>query len=311
MEAYVLHVLAVAGIYAVVALAYDLQLGYAGLLNFGINVPFAVGAYVVAVGNVRLGVDPAWLIGIAPVLGGCVMFAVAIPIVRRRIREWYLAVFTLAAGELVYRLLISVPEVTGGDSGISGIAPLRIGTVAVRGEGTYAVITWALAGLTFLAFRSLVRSRHGRALLALRHDPIAAASAGINVERYIVSVAVIGGIVVGLAGALDATYQRFVVPADFGSVMVINVLLMYYFGGPRTLWGPVLLGVPLIQLLPEVTGAFEDYRPIAQGILFIVIIVFMPAGLAPFLRNAVRAALGRLRDSAPRWAVNTGSGPRA
>jgi branched-chain amino acid transport system permease protein len=126
--------------------------------------------------------------------------------------------------------------------------------------------------------RAVVRSPFGRTLVAIHSDEIAARAFGVDTARYKTRVFVLASVFASMAGSLFTHYMRFLAPDDFGVLTSINILVMLFLGGIGTIYGPIL-GAFFMKLLPELTYQIHDYELLLNGLILIVVLVFMPKGL--------------------------------
>jgi branched-chain amino acid transport system permease protein len=191
---------------------------------------------------------------------------------------------TIGFGEIVRLLLLNGGELTGGPDGIVSIPELEIGPVAFDTNRTYFyVILLSVAALLAVKVR-LVDSRVGRAFVAIRESPRAAAACGIDVQRYKVLAFAIGAFYAGVGGALYAHLIRFVSPETFSLEQSVSFLTMVLLGGAGTLLGPVL-GTLIVIFLFEYLQAFGQAQMAVYGLVIIGVLFFMPRGLTGLLRE--------------------------
>jgi branched-chain amino acid transport system permease protein len=189
---------------------------------------------------------------------------------------------TLAFGEVVRIILLNAENLTGGALGLNGIPQLT-------GSSHVAV---ALAATLYVTLRC-ARSHIGRVTMAISQDETATEVMGLNVRAYKLLAFVLGAALAGLAGGLNAHFTFFISPNEYGFERGVEILAMGVLGGTGSPWGAVIGGV-LITLLPELLRGLGHYRPMINGVILIVIILYSPKGiwdLTRFLcRRAPRAA---------------------
>jgi branched-chain amino acid transport system permease protein len=191
-----------------------------------------------------------------------------------RLSGVYLAMATLAFGEVVRLLILNAEDTTGGALGLNGIPQLT---------GWFDVaLAVALALYVLLA---LARSRIGRTMKAICQDETATELMGLNVRAYKLFVFVLGGALAGLAGALNAHFTFFISPNEYGFERAVEILAMGVLGGTGSPWGAVIGGM-LITLLPELLRGLGHYRPLINGVVLILIILYSPRGIWDLLRPA-------------------------
>lgn len=293
---YALHLAIMAMIYASLALSLNLLLGYAGQLSLGHAAFFGLGAYAAALADLRLGA-PMWagLAGAAALAAGA---GLAIGRLAFRLRGAYFVILTVSFAEVVRLVALNWMDVTQGPLGLPGITPFATKTTAY-------LAALALAATSLLACRRVVRSRIGRALVALReHEPLAS-SIGIDVYGSLVLASVLSAVIAGLAGGLYAHYVAFVSPEVFLFAYTITMVIMVVAGGQGTLAGPIL-GAVVFTVLPEWLRAAQEYRLIVYALLLVLVVVFMPRGIVPTVAVWWRRLVPRTAALAPRAACGGG-----
>ncbi len=276
---YIYRVLVLCSINVMLALSLNLVNGITGQFSIGHAGFMAVGAYASAaytVYAVPLMFGPqyasnAWLTSaafvIAILVGGLVSaaagFLVGLP--SMRLRGDYLAIVTLGFGEIIRVAILNIDAV-GGARGFADV-PTRTN------------LAWVLGGawLTFAVIRNLMRSYHGRALLAIREDEIAAEALGVPTTRYKVTAFVIGAFFAGMAGALFSHYT-YLHTNSFTFMKSIEVVIMVVLGGMGSLTGSIL-GAILLTALPELLRFVSDYRLVIYSLLLIVLMIARPQGI--------------------------------
>ena len=287
---YHLHTLIMAGIFAVLALSLNVLLGYTGQLSLGHAAFFGIGAYASGLLTVKLEWSP-WiglLVAVAlPGLAGWGIGRLAL-----KIRGAYFVLLTISFAGVVSLVSVNWMELTNGPLGLPGVPPLEIAlpglpALSLRTKSAYYYVVLAAVALCYLVCLGLVRSRVGRALVALRENEPLAESVGINVTHYLVLATVVSAAMAGLGGGLYAHYTRFVSPEVFLFTYTVTMVIMVVAGGKGTLTGPVV-GAVLFTALPEVLRAATSWQwqMLLYGILLVVVLFFMPQGIVPSLRAA-------------------------
>jgi branched-chain amino acid transport system permease protein len=174
---------------------------------------------------------------------------------------------TLAFGEVVRIAILNTEDLTGGALGLNGIPQLT----------SWFSVAVAVGGALYVLLRA-AQSRLGRTMAAIRQDEVATEVIGINVRGYKLFAFVSGAALAGLAGGLNAHFTFFISPNEYGFDRGVEILAMGVLGGPGSPWGAVLGGV-LITLLPELLRGLGDYRPLINGIILILIMLYSPRGL--------------------------------
>jgi branched-chain amino acid transport system permease protein len=296
---YLVFFLAQASIFAIVCLGLNLQWGYTGLFNIGVAGFFLVGAYTFAIlcGPEYLmhlgGFDLPFLVGLvgALVASGIVAFVVGIPTLR--LREDYLAIVTIGIATTLQLVALNAQELTGGSQGAASIPrplPGLFDTVIGRNLLMLALVL-VVMGLVYAGLEAMVRSPWGRVLKAIREDETAASSLGKNAFGYRLQAFVIGSSIMGLGGALYASFIGFVSPQDFQPILTFQIWTMLIVGGSGNNKGAVLgalvmwavwtlSGSIAQQVLPaslQVKGGAAQV--ILIGLVLMVTLVFRPRGL--------------------------------
>lgn len=284
--------LVIAGVFVVAVLGLDLLMGYAGQVSLGHAAFMAIGGYATAILVIRTHLEP--LLATAVGLAITLVVALVVSAITARLRGVYMALATLAIGLLVDSLLIGLPDLTGGPSGLTGIPPFSVLGVAIDSNlGNYYLV-WGVVGVVAFILANLTRSDFGRALQAIRADPIAAASLGIPVARYKTLAFLLSAACASLAGSLYAFDFRYLAPELVSTPRSLEMVTMLVLGGQGTLVGPVL-GAVLITVLPSVVQPLAAYKTLVEGAVLVTVLLYLPGGLAGLV-----ATLTRLRPPALR-----------
>jgi branched-chain amino acid transport system permease protein len=289
---YHLHTLIMAGIFAVLALSLNLLLGYTGQLSLGHAAFFGIGAYATALLTVKLEWSP-WLGLLAatalPAAAGFVIGRLAL-----KLRGAYFVLLTISFAGVVSLVSVNWTELTNGPPGLPGVPPVEIAlpglpALSLRAKSAYYYLVLAAVALAYLLCLGLVRSRIGRALVALRENETLAESVGIDGTHYLVLAAVVSAGMAGFGGGLYAHYTRYVSPEVFLFSYTVTMVIMVVAGGKGTLVGPVV-GAVIFTVLPEALRAATSWQwqMLAYGVLLMAVLFFMPRGIVP-----AREARGR------------------
>jgi len=268
------------GVHALLALSIWLTLS-CGLLSMANAAFMGIGAYVAALLTLHFDVPFAFALLAAGIVPALIALVIAVPVLR--LSGVYLAMATLAFGEVV-RIVILNLDITGGPEGLNGI-PLKT-------AGWHIVL---LLAVTIYSLFRLKRSRVGRAFEAIREDEIAARLMGIDVDRHKLFAFTLGAVIAGIAGGLNAHFTFFISPREYGFENAVDILTMAVLGGTGTLIGP-MLGSSILTLLPELLRFLNDYRGAVNGIILILVVLFLPRGLWDPQR--FKAGFGRRPDTA-------------
>ena len=250
--------------------------GFCGQVTVGHIGLYAIGAYTSAVLSVNFGM-PFWIsLPIAVVVTLLAGIVVAIP--SFRLEGAYLALVTLGLGESV-RIFISVTEYLGATNGFSGIPSPRIGDFRfdTYQRYYYLVMPVMLLGV-FFSFQ-ILRSRLGRAFMAVREDPVAAAAAGVNVRRHKMAAFMISAVYAGFAGGLYAhMLPGYLNPRNFTIIEMITLLLMVVLGGLGHIWGGII-GAIVVTIVYDITKDYYHYSLLLFGTVIVLTVMFMPRGI--------------------------------
>jgi len=269
------------GIFVMLAVSFNLIIGFAGLMSIAHPIFFALGAYGSGLLVRDLGLPiPISLAGGMAIAG---LASIALSLPSLRVSGDYLVIASIGF-QLGLLQIIKNVEFTGGPGGFSNIAPL----FAAHGPGALlgaAAIAWACALASVLLVRWLVGGAYGRAITAMRDDEEAFAGLGRQAVQIKVTLFAIACAIAGLAGGLYAHNYQFVAPEQFDIVASATILTMVVVGGVRTIWGPVC-GAILLQLLPQIIHFLELPSSITgplQGLIFTgLVLTFLfvrPSGL--------------------------------
>jgi branched-chain amino acid transport system permease protein len=297
----------VAGIFTIFALGLQVQFGFAGLLNFGHVAFMAVGAYTMAILVVKAG-WPMWAAALAAIgLAMAVGVLIGLPTVR--LRADFLAIATIAFGEIVRLIALNESELTGGPQGTinlegAGTAAsfneewrsfentvrewLELGFGEVSRNQTMLVIIWTVVLLLILLLQFLVHSPWGRVLKSIREDEDAASALGKNVFAYKLQALALGAALGALAGLFFAFQFSFFSPQDFDPLTTFFAWIIVILGGTGRNWavpvGALLFGVIFAGTrfadIPFFDSADQAFlRLILIGLILIALMAFRPQGL--------------------------------
>ncbi|PLP59388.1 branched-chain amino acid ABC transporter permease [Mesorhizobium loti] len=285
---YVLHLLIVAQLYAVLALALNFQLGSANIPNFATGASYGIGAYVSALLAINFGLS-FWLTLPAAAIAAT-LFGFLIGIPSMRTRDTYLALVTIAFGVVVQQLLNNF-DWTGGPNGLVGIPapslfghsfadPLVVFGWKLPSQANFYYLSALLVVVAIITAHRLHSSRIGLAWNALRADEIAARAQGINVAWFKVLAFAVDAFLAAFAGTIYAFYVSYISPDNFTFLVSVTIMTMVIVGGMDNIFG-VIVGAFLLTILPEKLRAFSDYRLLFFGIVIIGFLMIRPQGLFP------------------------------
>lgn len=279
-DSYWITVLIYVGIYGLIVVGYDLVLGYCSQVSLGHNGLFAIGAYTSAVATVWMGWSPVAGVFSGVGLTSLVAWLVGIPTLR--LKGYYLAIATLGFGFIVESLIRA--EYFGGSSGITHIPAFSLFGYAFDTDLRFYYLVWCVVIAAVVVCLIIGETALGRNMKAIHTDEDAAACMGINVARLKISTFVFSAGLAALAGSLYAHYSALVSPGSFGMMLSVKLLLMLYLGGAATVYGGVI-GAFVLFAIPEVLGHMESLELAIEGLIFILILVFLPGGIVGALHS--------------------------
>lgn len=263
-------------------------MGFCGQISLSHGAFYGLGAYTSGILSAKLAVEPWIGVPLGMLVAG--LSAVVIGLPALRLRGHYLAMATLGFNAIIFVLFNELVGLTGGPNGLLGVGPFSLAGNALFSLDSMYWVVWAAAGLVMLAILNLIRSRVGRALRALAASEIGADALGVNVFRYKLVVFVLTAAMAGLAGGLYVHYNQFASPETFGFFTSVMLVVMVALGGWGRYWGP-LFGAAIFTVVPELLRAFGDLELFLFGLSMILVMLFMPGGVA----GGLAALAGRVK----------------
>ena len=275
---YYLHLSVLALVWVIAAQGQNLIQGYTGYVSIVQAGFMGIGAYSTTLLGLHYSL-PVWLtILLAPVITA--LFALFAGYPSLRVKGHYFAIVTLAFNLVIFIVLMNYADLTGGEAGISGIPKpgSKDGWLNFANREVYyyfvLIIAVIMTGLAAL----IVRSRIGKALLAIRQNETLVGAIGIAAWKYKLVAFVAAAMYAGLAGALYAHYQSFINPDVFGLAQSLDAILAVIIGGSGTILGPVV-GAFVVVFLPEYLRFADSFRLILYGLVLVLATIFMPRGI--------------------------------
>jgi branched-chain amino acid transport system permease protein len=294
-DPYVMRIVTMTCIFAIYAASWDLLAGYTGQVNFGHALFFGAGAYTSALLSLKLGITPwatIWAGGAVAMLFGFLVGYLCL-----RLRGSYLSLATLAFPLIALGLLFAFPDFSGGELGVSGLRRLM-----VTPTSNYYITAVSMLVIVF-GLWALADSRFGIVLHAIRDDEVAARASGINTLRYKMLVFAISAAAAGFAGALFAHYLRVAGPSSLEVALSFQVVIWGIFGGVATIYGPVA-AVFILYPMTEWLGSFKAFgelRLLIFAVIVLMVLLFMPRGLTPWVRDKIEAQCPRCKQRNGAW----------
>lgn len=274
------------GIHVLLATSLNLTTGALGELVLGHAGFMSIGAYTAALITMHLELPAMVEFPLALLAGGLLAgaFGMLIGLPALRLKGDYLAILTLGFGEIV-RVVIQNLPFTGGGRGLSGISEYT----------TFPWVFWVTAAALFVMY-ALMFTRHGRAILSIRENEIAAEAVGIPITRYKLLAFILSSFFAGIAGGLYAHYITILDPSVFDFNFSIEILVMVVLGGMGSFTGATLAAV-VLTYLPELLRSFSDYRMLVYSLLLIVMMIFRPQGLLGKREFSMTALMDSLKTT--------------
>jgi branched-chain amino acid transport system permease protein len=296
-NAYIIYVLNTIGIYSISAIGLNLLIGYTGQISLGHGAFFGVGAYAGAVLATKTGLPFVLAVPAAGLVTAAVGMVFGIP--SARLKHLYLCIATLAGQFILEYVFVQWESITGGAEGISVIGTTLFGIDLGNDRIFYFVIFGCFVVMTWMA-ANLIRTRFGRAFIAIRDNDRAAEGMGIPIFRYKLLSFAISSFYAGFAGALYAFYMISIMPEPFNLWLSIEFIAMIIIGGlgsiPGSVFGAVFI-VSLNEILSNITqylmnvgastGVAITIAPLREfvfGLAIVLFILFEPKGLAEVWR---------------------------
>jgi branched-chain amino acid transport system permease protein len=274
-------------IWGLLAMSSDILIGYTGMVSFGHSAFFGLGMYGAAAALLSVRPPSLWLALVYGLVGAGVL-AVFVAYFSTRLRDIYFSITTLVFSQIFYVVIFTWTEVTGGENGLSFRQPPFSIPGLVSATFTPVTLHWFVLGvvtLSYLILRRITQSPFGKVLQAIRENEPRTRAVGYHIERYKIVAVMLSGLFAGLAGVLYAVQNKFAAP-DFvfftvsGEVVIFNVM-----GGMGTLVGPVAGAAFFLLLREGLSRFFTEYYLIPVGIIFTLMVMFVPQGLLGFLRR--------------------------
>ncbi len=291
LRPYGIYLMSLWAVLTIAAMGLNLTLGYAGQISLAQAAFVGIGAYAVALVTTAGG---PFLLGLGIGMGLAFLVGWMLGYPALRVQNHYLAFVTLGANSLVFLVFRNEEWLTGGVYGITGIPRPQPFGISTHSPLAFYFLVLGVLVITSLALHLLLRSPWGRAFEALRENPVRAESVGIDTRRYVLLAFAIGSATGALAGGLYAPLVQYVDPSPFTLTLSLNLLLMVVVGGSGRFFGP-WLGAATAVLLPEWLRFSEGMYLILYAVLVLVLLVFLPSGLAGLVDRIVRRAGGSLR----------------
>ena len=274
--------------FALFASAFNLLLGYGGLLSFGHAAYFGLASYVCAHAARSWGLDPALAILLGTLASGALGAVFGAVAIRRQ--GIYFSMITLALAQIVYFASLQAPF-TGGEDGIQGVPRGKLfGAIDLASDATLYVVVAAIFVTGLLVIYRIVHSPFGQVLRAIRENENRALSLGYRVDRYRLAVFVMSAALAGLAGSTKAIVFQLASLTDVHWTMSGEVVLMTLIGGMGTMFGPTV-GALVFTALEFYLSSIGSWVTVVEGGVFVVCVLAFREGIVGVLARRLRRPL--------------------
>lgn len=274
---YILYVLALVCIWSISVYGINIFTGYTGNLSLAHIGFFALGAYTLGLLTVKAG----WNFWLAFIAAGvlAIVLGFLVGLISLRTDGHFFAIYTMCVGYIIYLIIDKWDSLTGGVRGLIGIpGPAPIGPITFDSLTSQYYLYLFFLILTIFISRRLVHSLLGRTFIAIRNSEELAQTIGINTKRNRLLSFVISCVFASVAGALYASFLRFIGP-EIGTLFLGFEMLIYLvIGGLGTLSGPVI-GTLLIVFITQTLQFMQEYRMLIFGPILLIIVIFYPNGI--------------------------------
>lgn len=281
IEAYIIHLLILIGIYVILTISLQLSLGFTGLLNLGHIAFFAIGAYTSALLTLN-GVPFLIAFLIAGIFATASGFLLSL--LTKKLKGDYLALATIAFTFVIYSVALNWTGLTRGPLGLPGISRPSIFGIGFSSNFSFLILTLVIVLISYLVIKKITISPFGKVLEAIRDDELATKILGKNTFKMKSYALAISAFFAGIAGSLYAHYINYIDPSSFTLMQLIPILVIVIVGGLASLWGTIVATVVLI-LLPEAlrfvgmpSSILGPMRQIIYAVILLLILLYRPKG---------------------------------
>ena len=270
------YVMTLAGIHAILALGLSLFLGYTGQISLGHAAFFGTGAYTTAILTTRYGSPPFVAFWASAVAAAALAYLIGKPILK--LKGYFLALATLGFGEIFLVFVRETHHVTGGVIGIFGIPWFSLAGFSFDTYLKQYYLIWGVLIGLLLFSKNLIRSKMGRAFLAVAVSEDAASTVGMKVGHIKLGAFVVGAAFAGFAGNLFACVMSTANPEAFGLNLSVLIIVMVILGGMGNLYGPIAGAIFLTWLL-DILGSYQEYSLPMYALILILLLITFPDGI--------------------------------
>jgi branched-chain amino acid transport system permease protein len=266
-------------IYILVAIGFNIVIGYVGRFSFSNATFLGIGAYVVGLLMVKLNLSFWISLPIASIVTTFVGVLIGYPALR--LHRYYLAIVTIAFMSLMQFIYIHGGELTGGPSGFDIPYPELFGFKFQNDKSIFYIILVTFF-ILFYIITNILKSKIGRSFIAVKNSGSAAEGLSINVRNTVLFAFALSGFIVGTAGGLLCIAIRRITPDSFGMMEVTKHFVMVVLGGLGSILGSVI-GAIIISVLPEFLRGIQTYQEFIYGVTLIVFVLFAPEGINGYI----------------------------
>lgn len=293
IQMYYIHLISLSLIWVVMTQGLNIIQGLTGYVSIGQASFFGIGAYTSALLSINFGMN-FWLAAIIGILASA-LAGLIIGYPSLRTKGHYFSIITLAFCFVIFSLMGTLKDLTGGTSGLPNIPqPEFFAFLGLSKRHGYYLFVLIFAVLATLFAYKLKNSKYGRAFLIIRENEELAQAVGISLVKFKLLSFVISATMGGIAGVLYAHFAQFINPTSFSTDYSMNAILAIIMGGSGTIVGPVV-GAFLLQFLPELLRMADAFRNIIYAILLIIITIFMPKGISYAIKRLFEIIVGAFK----------------
>ena len=266
--------------YVLIGFGQNLILGYTGQFSFANAAFMGIGAYTTSI-VFTLNVPILFALLSGGLLAAVVACVVGLPALR--LSRVYLALATIAFGEMTTWVLMHWTSVTKGGDGMYSPVPVIFG-YALKTDAQKYFLTATICVLMVVLAQRILSSKFGRAFIAIRESETVASCNGINIPLYKTIAFALSGLYAGIGGGLYAIAVNYIVPDNYDLFQLVIHFALVMVGGLGSMYG-VIVGALILTALPELLREFKHYQEMLYGVLLILFIVFIPRGVGGFLKD--------------------------
>ncbi len=273
---YATRIMTTGGLWVIVTVAVVIILGQAGQLSFGHSAFYGMGAYTAALLAMKASFPTFLALIVGALVPGVIALVVGRPVLK--LRYFYLALATIGLGQIFLVLVTQFRTVTGSTTGLAPIPTLSVLGFNFNSNLRQYYLIWVVAIIIVLFVNRALKYRMGRALRALATSEIASSTLGVRTANWKLLAFVASAVICGLAGGLYAFVTMAITPASFTFTTAILPIVMMIIGG-GSVWGSVVGAILMTWVINGFTGA-QQYSGVIYAVIMILLLIFLPAGLA-------------------------------